>query len=583
MANNYKINLNPKEPSSEEIARHQDFAALLKQFEEDKKGVVAMPSQKTKRSARVLPLKTRNLYYIGSAVAAAVLLLLVFIPAIQQNKSIDPASYFAQRPYVDPPVINNDIEIDTKVFTVAVNQGGVYEYDKGSRLIVPAAAFANDYGQLIGGEVQIHYRELHDHVDFFVGGIPMSYDSTTIEYLLESGGMIEIYAEQNGERVQLADGKSIEVELVSDMLLPDPSILSNYSVYRLNQEARNWSYQKVDLKTTVAPYAPSSEDLVNNWRQRQERLEEDYKKEIRRLESSISLPQEPEKPEQRAVDRPTISLDFMQGNIELAEGSDISPAELEQLHEGAIWEISPNSPDVDSRAFNVVWEQVRLVRAAGRDYQLTLINPQKEESLLIRPALSGAAYRRALEQYEVDLRAYEAAVAERDELQAARRKAIEADFSQWRKKLESEIAEEITALSPADQRRLALRRVTHRFTANNFGIWQVAKPSLPQLTETKARFIDENGEEINEQVVYLADDNRNTVYRYLAGDGISLAYDPSATHIMWSLDEDGQIKVLGPADFQEMNTEDGLREYILKTVAPPVASETDLRETLSFD
>ena len=66
MNNNYHINLNPKEPSSEQIAKHMDFDALLEKVE------------KTKQE-QAKPKVRRLVLYIGSAVAAALIGAVFFI------------------------------------------------------------------------------------------------------------------------------------------------------------------------------------------------------------------------------------------------------------------------------------------------------------------------------------------------------------------------------------------------------------------------------------------------------------------------------------------------------------------------
>jgi len=185
MSNNYHIKFNQQQPSSEDIAKHKDFGALLAQFEAEKE---TAPQPVRRRPARI-----RQLYYVSGAVAAAPIgaLLMIGIPDFS-GSALSEKEYFAQQDYVNPPL--NHIKPTFASFKVDVNQGGVYEYESGSRIVVPAAAFMNDYGSLISGEVEIFYREMHDHVDFFMAGIPMTYDSAGVTYSMESAGMVEIYA-----------------------------------------------------------------------------------------------------------------------------------------------------------------------------------------------------------------------------------------------------------------------------------------------------------------------------------------------------------------------------------------------------
>ena len=179
MEKNYNFRFKLEEPSSEDIQQRMDFAALLQQYE-------AAPAPALARG------RVRRLVYLVSAAAAAVLLL-VSLFFWSQPKQFTPEEYFAQQDYVHPPLPN--LQPPYQKNTVAdAYKGGIIEYPSGSRLVVPASAFMNDRGKLIGGEVEVHYRELHDYIDFFVSGIPLAYDSVGLQRYLTSAGMVEIYA-----------------------------------------------------------------------------------------------------------------------------------------------------------------------------------------------------------------------------------------------------------------------------------------------------------------------------------------------------------------------------------------------------
>ena len=85
------------------------------------------------------------------------------------------------------------------------------------------------------GEVELRYREFHDAVDFFVSGIPMTYDSAGVKYQFESAGMMEMLAYQNGRQINMAKGKSINVEMASNYKGTE------YNLYKLDTLHNNWS------------------------------------------------------------------------------------------------------------------------------------------------------------------------------------------------------------------------------------------------------------------------------------------------------------------------------------------------------
>jgi len=142
----YNIKINPPQPSSEDIAKHQNFDALLTQFNE-----TPLPEEsKSERKPRVIWLRY-------AAAAAAVLLLAVMVRGLLQGeKGMSEEQYFASQPFINPPL--SDIKPTFASAKINANQGGVYEYDNGSKLIVPAAAFKSADGKLVEGEVEIEYR-----------------------------------------------------------------------------------------------------------------------------------------------------------------------------------------------------------------------------------------------------------------------------------------------------------------------------------------------------------------------------------------------------------------------------------------
>ena len=86
-----------------------------------------------------------------------------FVIGFGDNFSEQQNQYFAARNYVDPPLIN--VKPQFASYKCNANKGGIYEYESGSKLRVPAAAFMDNAGNLIEGEVEIKYREFHDGPD----------------------------------------------------------------------------------------------------------------------------------------------------------------------------------------------------------------------------------------------------------------------------------------------------------------------------------------------------------------------------------------------------------------------------------
>jgi len=87
--------------------------------------------------------------------------------------------------------------------------GGSFRGNSGSRYIIPANAFVNSAGTIITGTVQIHVTEYLRKADMlFSGIIPISNGAPLI-----SGGEVYITANQFGNRLWLAPGKTFQVNM----------------------------------------------------------------------------------------------------------------------------------------------------------------------------------------------------------------------------------------------------------------------------------------------------------------------------------------------------------------------------------
>lgn len=568
MQNNYRIKFNHQEPSSEDINRRMDFDALLSRHESGK--------------AKVRQLGLRRWVYRSAAAAAVALVLISLWPVLRNDKNnLDAEAYFAEQPYVNPQ--NPNWQPTANIQKVDAHRGGVIEYPSGSRLVIPASAFMNDKGQLIGGEVEIHYRELHDYIDFFAGGIPMRYDSNGQRLYLESAGMIEIYASQDGREIKLDPNKPLNIELVSTLYAQDFFSLPSLLVYQLDTVARNWQYSQPDQ----AQWLESTEnDAIaleqRKWEGRFKTLQNAYTAQVNALEATVPLPPKPAKPERAEGKQATLELDFLNGDIALAPGSDLSPAELERLHRDAIWEIAPESPAFDERAFQVTWEQVRLRKLEGRNYELTLIHAQNQQTLIVRPALLGEDYNRALAEYERLVLEYESALAARVTRLQSQRQTVDANYQRQLRELETEFGHFVEGLANEGnlRDRLLRRRIVHRFRVNATGIWNCARVVQPATQAVAARYIDDEGSEISDRTAFMVNRGQNTVYHYLAAPGASLDIQPEAEQLIWVVLTDGQLALAHRQPADKLNTD---YTFTLQRVDKNISSISELRETLKFE
>jgi hypothetical protein len=573
---NYNIQFNPPELTSEQINKHKSFDDLMAQFE---------ASQAIKPKLRAISVNRRswrrNLTYIASISAAAMIALVLYFNIRSQSIEQMVADKLAAMPYVAPPLQEMQKEFTT--FTLDGTKGGVYEYESGSKVTVPANAFVDANGNLVTGKVELRYRELHDFVDFFLGGIPMEYDSASLEHQLISAGMIEIQAYKNNQPIQISSGKELDIELISTMEYnPDYQV----NVYQLSVENRNWSYAGIDniepilsgdLKTKMDGYFNSTLANVPEVKQLTEVVrkiemikaeqETELQSTVAVVEESMAMPVKPEKVKQGDL------------SIEI---------------EGKFWVADKDLEDKLKMVTNLEWASVTSEKIPNSDkYEVTFKNEAgREMKLNMRPALMGNEYERAIAEYEKQMAAYNAqsegkdgkaedkinAIVQKYETKLSalqvEKQRLEDKIALYRKKGYNSLLTET----------IASQKVINRFRVNNLGLWNCARPVIPTLQTVKAMFKDDGEKPMEFFKGYLVNKKQNTVVQFLTtGDkAVNFQYYDNADNIMWAVDREGKILMVDPKDFKEINNATQDYTFNFDKVDKQIRTEADLRKILMF-
>lgn len=584
MSQNYNFKHQPKLPSSEDIARHRNFDELLKRYR--------ATSATKPRTARL-----RRLVYVSISAAAAVILALIGLRiAIQPQVNQSPMSsraYFAQQAFSAPPVEGIAAPAFAN-FRLDAAQGGAQAYSQGSKLVVPAYAFADDYGRLVEGEVDVYYREMHDYVDFFMAGTPMAYDSAGQVYQLESAGMIELYAEQNGQPVRLAVGKKIDIELISEISVPSNrlNVPPAYQVYYLDTLGKQWRYETIDNLAFLEGVRIPEDDPLYGQKQalmtKLQALEAQKAQQIAALESRIPEPVKPLRPEPAKGDLPTLELNFLDGSVAVEDtrGGQVQRelAQLQETYASLIWQISNDSPAYDERAFSVEWASARLRPIDNLNYELTLVHPQSQLTLIVSPVLLGEDYKRALERYSVALEAYWEQMEEREAKLSQERNAIlqatEAEKNQLMADYEAGLQAANTPQT-AD-RYLVRRKLVNRFQVDKLGVWNCARPSPIEGQPIQAAFKDQHGNRYANHTAYLVDKHKNTIYRFYSGGDAIPTSGADSEMLIWLVTPDNRLAVLRPEAARRLNAKPGQATLQLQLMEEPPRTEAEIRQVLAF-
>ncbi len=572
----YNIKINPPQPSSVDIAKHQDFDALLAQFKEAPQSEELKPER-----------KPRVIWLRYAAAAAAVIILAVMVRGLLQGENgMSDEQYFASQPFINPPL--DDIKPTFASARINANQGGIYEYNNGSKLIVPASAFKSADGKLVEGEVDIEYREMHDYVDFFLSGIPMTYDSAGTKYVLESAGMVEIIAKQNGQPLKMQPGKEIKVELISYISMPRLNVNPKYNIYKLNASTRSWEYRNVDNIQIIEELDNEGFEneelniLKTNYQSSISKITTAENIEINELEARIGTPIKPTRPFK--ADKNQFSFD-----LDISENASPIVKELGEKYQNIIWHISPNSPDINPNAFKVEWESMDLKPLDdGQDFELTLINGDNQERVIVTPALSGNEFTQAMSVYDVAMETYRRALNAREIALEENRNKISEKYASQKEEAKKVFTQSIEEWRTENQNDPALnqvvrKKIINRFVATEFGIWNCDRPIHPDDLEIEGNFELEEGAEVTDEIAYLVNKNRNTIVRIYAKDGAKVNFDQKSDNLMWMVTKDNQIAIFRPQEFKKINQKKGGNHtFKLKVEPDALKSEEDVRKVLQF-
>lgn len=539
---------------------------------------------------------------VWSAIAAGITLL-CFLGYLLNKKTND-IPVVADRNTKQTPAKNNlnaFIQPPSKELNVPFSR---YEFDaalgdtilssSGSVVIFPPNALVNASGDLIKGMVTVLYREFADPLDFYLSGIPMSYDSAGKTYNFESAGMCEINAYKDNQPVFVNQKNSPQVHLASKT--NDPA----HNLYYLDTNARNWKYVGKDLITSFKKDNPKKQIPLK----------------VEQTESS-NQPVKPVKPAKASDDRQAFSIAIEPGSFEELFAYDRLKFELldeqKQLYTDA----------------GELWKNVQLNRTNIEGvYTVTFTNDKRSVKYRVKPVLEGTDYDNALKLYNEKLNAYERGLKKRLSAEKQFNDSIATLKRKEQKRIEDEIAEnnKMNALILARNKRIKEKKiqmaleaaryaamqerailqseeasrkrelelklsfekqieenlmtnnVLRTFTVKQFGIWNCDNPKFPSGTVPVTPFFSfkESTDILFNNVAVVMKDF-NGVCQY--GSNNQLLLLPGSAQMIWAIKEN-YFYYFSYADFQQSGINKNTRQFSfnLKRSEQPLYSYQSVKE-----
>lgn len=566
-----KININRPEISSEEIAKGKKFDSVLKKHVPTNTPIFKKP------------------WFLSSVIVAtvAVIATIVLLPKATKNNNDDAgkqanvtnndsvilAEFYKKeeaKPCINPPLEGVDIPYTT--FKVIAEKGATLNFKTGSKIVVPKNAFVDEKGKFIKGEVELRYREFHDAVDFFVSGIPMTYDSAGVKYQFESAGMMEILGYQNGMPVNMDKDKSVNIELASDYKGTE------YNLYKLDTIKNNWSCLGKDK---VVSEVPTTEKAVKATKNENLSLQEtpQYKtieskkvevqkeKEVQIAALPMITP-EPKKPALAKKDKFTFNLD-------------VDPKEYPELavYKGVLFEVGTENKNFSKDMYTITWEEATIKEGTkkGENYLLTLKKSPKKFDIVVYPVFEEKNYEAAMSAFQEKFTKYTNVFEKRkvdekriEELYQSKLLALKKQQEELELKWKKELEDQFQQMNTDE-------KVRRMFAVNCFGVFNCDNPkAYPTGVICSANLTNDKDSKLMCYDVFLVDRAKNALFTFNQNPITKFSFNPKSTNLLWTVDN-GVLYWLKPEQFNEIKNSMGINNLKMNRVDQKFKSADEIK------
>lgn len=522
-----KIHIGRPEITDEKINSYKDFNSLQNTFNLNTNSGMKTGLKSALQSTKFIIGASATALIAGAAIIYSLSgnepVANVADPELENTQEIvEERKHWVAKPPLD------DIDVDYEQFTVSCNSDTVLVTENGSKIFIPQSSFQFHDGSVATGEVKIKYREFHTPQDFFLSGIPMTYDSAGVQYTFESAGMMQIEGEQDGKDLKIIEGNPLKVEMVSSSRDPD------FNLYKINDTSGNWEFLGKDkiasregMGYSSNTHKPMEEHLI---------LHEENAEDITII-----------KPTLKDETKFGFTLDYDKAKF----------AEL-ALYDNLLFEVNSDISGFSENLFSVVWEKIELERSSIKNnYNVTLSRQDTSVTVVAYPVLEKEAYSKALATYNTQL--------EKKENQQKQRNLNSTERNR------SALTSNAVRANAVFQNYSA----TRTYMVPSFGYYNCDQiiPTPEMITsaaigastllvagfdEVKTRVThkqirvnirDKNGKPLKYKEIYYADAVNNALFRAKANS--SFAVKKGSEIALWAITEDGRIAIVEPKMFTE--------------------------------
>jgi hypothetical protein len=458
---------------------------------------------------------------------------------------------------IKPPL--KDVDVPYKSFHYKAEKGATLTYGN-SHVRIPENSLVDKTGKLVKGDVNIQYREFHTPLDFFVSGIPMTYDSGGQQYTFESDGMFDIKGYHNGEEVYVKPGKQLSMDISS------MKGTANYNFYRFDTASGQWTLLEPHVTTTSVTQTNITTDTVST--------------KVVAMKEDISKIQQDEK--KLEDDAPFIPQKAGAAKCYVSIDADTNQYPELTMYQGIWFAVDPKDTQFSLRytANYRVWQNMTFKRIdKGQTYQATVSSGNEAHTFILHPVFEGTAYETAIATYNKKFKQYEVMMNEKKEEERKKEEAYQALLAQQeaqRVKEEEERKQQQQAQFNHDLKKDLNSAVTYYcLNIKSFGTYNCDNPNnRPQGAALAANYTDNKNENLNNQTVYLVEKGKNMLNTY--GTGQPFCFNPASVNFAWCVTPDNRLAVFTDDNFKKINQTDGSYTMVLSKTNKTFKSEAEL-------
>jgi hypothetical protein len=474
----YKITENREELSEQEINAHKNFALI---------------TSKSKHMKSNQLLKTG----IGLAAVSIVILGAIYFFSKKKNGSTENnASAYSGVPF-------SKYQINPAKDTLLVTSIG-------SLIEIPAGAFTDEKGNPVSGMVNLHFREFHHPAEIILSDVPMVYDSADTQYHFESAGMFEIQADLNSRPVNIAEGKQLQVRLVTL-----DTNKTKFNQYYMSDKNSPWQYTGRDAVSLLTKESLSADKRV------------------------------PAK-EEKLVKPVLMDKNKKQFRVE----TDLEAFPELALFREVLFEVSDKEKNYDARNADKEWEQIEIERTkVFGEYLISLHKGDETIQMLAKPVAKDLS--KILEDYNKKKQADDTYFYGAGMQNDLSRKLIE----------EREIADKMfdkfqKSKAYADyllnQVNITQDYVYRTFQVNRFGFYNSDCPNnLPTPGLIAAGFAYKDGNAMKVKKLFLVEHNRNAAFALY--DTKMVFFNPKAANSLVVITDKNEVGLFSKEEFGKLD------------------------------